>query len=98
MELITDLMGRPRYGKVDPTLFIFFTYPLFFGLMLGDMAYGAATMLIALLLYRSIGHTENGFQKAWDGTDPVITLFRVPQNLSTPGRNFGVGLNSTLLE
>ncbi len=61
MELITDLMGRPRYGKVDPTLFIFFTYPLFFGLMLGDMAYGAATMLIALLLYRSIGHTENGF-------------------------------------
>jgi len=60
MELITDLMGRPRYGKVDPTLFIFFTYPLFFGLMLGDIAYGAATMMIAAVLYRSIGHTENG--------------------------------------
>ena len=34
-ELVVDMMGRPAYRKVDPTLFMFFTYPLFFGLMLG---------------------------------------------------------------
>ena len=60
MELITDLMGRPRYGKVDPTLFMFFTYPLFFGLILGDIVYGAATMGFGYFLYRRIGHTETG--------------------------------------
>ena len=58
MELITDLMGRPSYGKVDPTLFMFFTYPIFFGLMLGDMAYGFATMAIGYTLYRAKGHEE----------------------------------------
>jgi len=60
MELLTDLMGRPRYGKVDPTLFMFFTYPLFFGLILGDIVYGAATMGFAYFLYKKIGHTETG--------------------------------------
>ena len=58
MELITDLMGRPSYGKVDPTLFMFFTYPLFFGLMLGDMAYGFITMGVGYALYRAKGHDE----------------------------------------
>jgi vacuolar-type H+-ATPase subunit I/STV1 len=53
-------MGRPRYGKVDPTLFMFFTYPLFFGLILGDIVYGAATMGFAYFLYKKIGHTETG--------------------------------------
>ena len=60
MELLTNLMGRPRYGKVDPTLFMFFTYPLFFGLILGDIVYGAATMIFGYFLYSRIGHTETG--------------------------------------
>ena len=60
MELITDLMGRPRYGKVDPTLFMFVTYPIFFGLILGDIVYGAATMGFGYFLYKRIGHTETG--------------------------------------
>ncbi|MEC9263488.1 MAG: hypothetical protein VYD23_00105, partial [Candidatus Thermoplasmatota archaeon] len=54
------MMGRPRYGKVDPTLFMFFTYPLFFGLILGDILYGAATMFFGYFLYTRIGHTETG--------------------------------------
>jgi V/A-type H+-transporting ATPase subunit I len=58
MELITDLMGRPSYGKVDPTIFMFITYPLFFGLMLGDMAYGFVTMGVGYALYRAKGHDE----------------------------------------
>ena len=60
LELLTDLMGRPAYGKVDPTLFMLFTYPLFFGLILGDMVYGAMTMMLAWFLYKRIGHFENG--------------------------------------
>ncbi|DAC68709.1 MAG TPA: hypothetical protein D7I12_05475, partial [Candidatus Poseidoniales archaeon] len=40
MELLTDAIGRSDYGRMDPTVFMLFSYPLFFGLMLGDMAYG----------------------------------------------------------
>ncbi len=51
-EMLTDVMGRPAYGKIDPTFFIFLTYPLFFGLILGDMAYGLAVMGMAWFIWR----------------------------------------------
>ena len=28
-ELLTDLVGRPKYGTIDPTMFMLFTYPIF---------------------------------------------------------------------
>lgn len=46
MELLTDAVGRPAYGRIDPTLFMFVTYPIFFGMMLGDMAYGLVTLAL----------------------------------------------------
>ena len=51
-EMLTDVMGRPAYGKSDPTFFMFLTYPLFFGLILGDMAYGLAVMGMAWFIWR----------------------------------------------
>jgi vacuolar-type H+-ATPase subunit I/STV1 len=39
---------------------MFFTYPLFFGLILGDILYGAATMGFGYFLHKRIGHTETG--------------------------------------
>ena len=59
-ELLTDLVGRPRYGRIDPTIFMMFTYPLFFGLMLGDMGYGLGTMLLALWVKKKFGASEQG--------------------------------------
>ncbi len=60
-ELVVDMMGRPAYRKVDPTLFLMITYPLFFGLMLGDMLYGIGTLALAYALYQKIGHTDQGY-------------------------------------
>jgi V/A-type H+-transporting ATPase subunit I len=40
-EFFTNLYSLPRYTEFDPTLLIAFTFPIFFGFMLGDMAYGA---------------------------------------------------------
>ena len=59
-ELLTDLVGRPRYGRIDPTVFMMFTYPLFFGLMLGDMAYGMGTILLGLWVKKKFGESEQG--------------------------------------
>ena len=59
-ELLTDLVGRPRYGRIDPTIFMMFTYPLFFGLMLGDMAYGMGTILLGVWVKKKFGESEQG--------------------------------------
>ena len=58
MELLTDAVGRPGYGRIDPTLFMFITYPIFFGMMLGDMAYGLITMLLGGYLISKSGTNE----------------------------------------
>tara|TARA_B110000438_G_scaffold291001_1_gene327397 strand:- start:1176 stop:3308 length:2133 start_codon:yes stop_codon:yes gene_type:complete len=58
MELLTDAVGRPAYGRIDPTLFMFITYPIFFGMMLGDMAYGIVTMCLGLTLLRKSGTND----------------------------------------
>jgi len=58
MELLTDAVGRPAYGRIDPTIFMFVTYPIFFGIMLGDMAYGLVTMALGLLLISRSGTNE----------------------------------------
>jgi len=51
-EMLTDVMGRPAYGRIDPTFFMFLTYPIFFGLILGDMAYGLAVIGMAWFIWR----------------------------------------------
>ncbi len=58
MELLTDAVGRPAYGRIDPTLFMFVTYPIFFGMMLGDMAYGLVTMGLGWMILRKAGTNE----------------------------------------
>lgn len=46
-ELITGRLPMPRYGSMDPTPFVAVFFPMFFGLILGDMGYGAALLLLA---------------------------------------------------
>ena len=61
MELLTDAVGRSDYGKIDPTVFMLFTYPLFFGLMLGDMLYGLMTLGLGGLVYMKTKDSGNEF-------------------------------------
>ena len=58
MELLTDAVGRPAYGRIDPTIFMMITYPMFFGMMLGDMAYGLITMGLGWMVIRNSGTNE----------------------------------------
>jgi len=58
MELLTDAVGRPAYGRIDPTVFMLVTYPIFFGIMLGDMAYGMITMGLGVMLIQRSGTNE----------------------------------------
>jgi V/A-type H+-transporting ATPase subunit I len=39
-QVLMDVYSRPSYTEVDPTLMISIVFPLFFGLIVGDVGYG----------------------------------------------------------
>jgi len=49
-EAITRMMPLPKYGTVDPTPFVAVFFPMFFGVVLGDIGYGAMLGVISLIL------------------------------------------------
>src|SRR3989338_6533699 len=53
-EFFIDLYSMPTYKEIDPTFFIFLTFPIFFGIMLGDVGYGVASLLFFWLLKRKM--------------------------------------------
>jgi V/A-type H+-transporting ATPase subunit I len=58
-ELIVRLMPLPRYGSLDPTPFVAVFFPMFFGLMLGDIGYGLVLAALGLVLrFRSRAGTS----------------------------------------
>ncbi|MEI6841943.1 MAG: V-type ATPase 116kDa subunit family protein, partial [Methanomicrobiales archaeon] len=46
-QLIIDIYARPRYSEIDPTLIVAFIFPLFFGLILGDVGYGLLLLVVS---------------------------------------------------
>ena len=49
-EFFLDMFDLPNYREIDPTFIMFLTFPLFFGIMLGDAGYGVFTLLLFLIL------------------------------------------------
>lgn len=49
-EMLINLFTLPKYGEIDPTAIMFFTFPFFFGMMLGDIGYGIVSALLFYFL------------------------------------------------
>lgn len=49
-EIVTRMLPLPSYGSIDPTPFVAIFFPAFFGLMMGDVGYGAVLAGVAALL------------------------------------------------
>ena len=47
-ELLLRPLPAPRYSSIDPTPFIGIFFPLFFGMILGDIGYGLVLLLVAI--------------------------------------------------
>lgn len=55
-EHLLALMPLPRYGTIDPTPYLAVFFPLFFGLVLGDVVFGILGITTAaILLVRRVG-------------------------------------------
>lgn len=49
-ELFSRLLPLPRYTSYDPTPFIGIFFPIFFGMMVGDMGHGLLLLIASLLV------------------------------------------------
>ena len=54
-EFFTRLVSLPRYGSIDPTPFLAFFVPLFFGMILGDIGYGILLLGFSLFARKKWG-------------------------------------------
>ncbi len=54
-EMMLGIFNPPQYGTVDPTPFIAFFFPLYFGFIVGDLGYGLAMLALALLARWRLG-------------------------------------------
>lgn len=45
----TKLLSTPRYNEVDPTIMVAIFFPIFFGLMVGDVGYGIPFTILGYL-------------------------------------------------
>ena len=50
-EALVEIINRPKYSELDPTVIVFLTFPLFFGFMIGDLGYGLIYVALGYLLY-----------------------------------------------
>jgi V/A-type H+-transporting ATPase subunit I len=53
-ELIMDLYARPKYREIDPTLLIFLAFPLFYGMILGDIGYALILLGVAFAVKKFV--------------------------------------------
>ena len=49
---LVQMLALPRYEGIDPTLLMAIFLPVFFGMILGDVAYGGLLLLLCLYLLR----------------------------------------------
>ena len=61
-ELFMDLYSRPRYTELDPSLLMAIVFPIMFGLILGDVGYGAVLLVMSLGLRSLVRGSEAGMQ------------------------------------
>ncbi|TLM77443.1 MAG: hypothetical protein FDZ70_05560 [Actinobacteria bacterium] len=71
-EFLLAQYGMPKYGTVDPTWFLFLFYPLFFGMIVGDVGYGLV-MLGIIIWLRIKYHEKPAMQLATAILGPAAT-------------------------
>ncbi|HMK45590.1 MAG TPA: V-type ATP synthase subunit I [Methanocella sp.] len=58
IEALVDVFGRPRYDEVDPTILFAIVFPLFYGFILGDVAYGLLILILTLIVKQKLKYNE----------------------------------------
>ena len=54
MEAVVDLYSRPKYTEIDPSSLLAISFPLIYGMILGDIGYALALMILAFLVLKFV--------------------------------------------
>jgi V/A-type H+-transporting ATPase subunit I len=57
-QMLMDIYARPRYTEIDPTLMVSIVFPIFFGIILGDVGYGAVLLALSFALRKYLKGEE----------------------------------------
>jgi V/A-type H+-transporting ATPase subunit I len=72
-ESLLSISGQPKYGTIDPTWMVFIFYPLFFGMIVGDVGYGL--VLMGLVVWARMKFKDNpNVQLATSIMGPAATM------------------------
>lgn len=52
MEAVVDLYSRPKYNEIDPSSILAISFPLIYGMILGDIGYALVLMTLAFLVMK----------------------------------------------
>jgi len=105
-QLLMDTYSRPKYTELDPTIMISIVFPIFFGLIMGDVGYGILLLALCLVLRK--------FVKGDEGRQLIVVLrnasissiffgvfyseflgFPMPWNYVLPSRHLNIGAHAT---
>jgi len=72
-QVLLGAYGTPRYGTLDATWMLFLFYPLFFGMIVGDIGYGL--IMLGIVVWLRFKFRENkGIQVATSILGPAATM------------------------
>jgi V/A-type H+-transporting ATPase subunit I len=74
-QMLVNTYARPRYGELDPTILIAFTFPLLYGAMFGDLGQGLVLFVLGLLMHNKIilkGMSSLGLLIAYCGASAAV--------------------------
>lgn len=72
-QFLLGVYGTPRYGTVDPTWMLFVFYPLFFGMIVGDLGYGL--IMLGIVVWLRLKHPgKPAIQLATSVLGPASTM------------------------
>jgi V/A-type H+-transporting ATPase subunit I len=72
-EFLIQIISPPRYREVDPSPLIAIFFPIFFGLMVGDIAYGLIILAFALVI-KKLYQKEFWLQQLMD----ILVISSIP--------------------
>lgn len=87
-DMLIEAYGMPRYGSIDPTVFVAVSFLIMFGAMFGDIGHGLVLVLVGLLM-------------AVPSFNRLLRPFTRSERVPEAGRRFGTlmlycGISSTL--
>jgi V/A-type H+-transporting ATPase subunit I len=64
-EYLLELYSLPNYRDIDPSFILSLIFPLFFGLMVGDIGYGILLILFGVLFMKAFKDSEGFSNIGW---------------------------------